>query len=79
MADNGLGIPEFQKHRLFEKFFRADNVNKSDGTGLGLYISRKIAEASGGQLWFESTEGKGSTFYFTIPLVGVQPSEKVDS
>jgi len=70
VADNGLGIPEFQKHRLFEKFFRADNVNKSDGTGLGLYISRKIVEASGGKLWFESTEGKGSTFYFTIPVAG---------
>ena len=70
VADNGLGIPEFQKHRLFEKFFRADNVNKSDGTGLGLYISRKIVETSGGKLWFESTEGKGSTFYFTIPVAG---------
>ena len=70
VADNGLGIPEFQKHRLFEKFFRADNVNKSDGTGLGLYISRKIAEAGGGKLWFESIEGKGSTFYFTIPVAG---------
>jgi len=77
VTDNGLGIPEFQKHRLFEKFFRADNVNKSDGTGLGLYISRKIAETSGGKLWFESTEGKGSIFYFTIPLAVVQPSAKV--
>ncbi|MBI3684955.1 hypothetical protein HY250_00935 [Candidatus Azambacteria bacterium] len=70
VADNGYGIPEFQKHRVFEKFFRADNIIKMEGTGLGLYIARQIAEASGGKLWFESTEGKGTAFFMTLPLAG---------
>ncbi len=77
VVDNGFGIPEFQKHRIFEKFFRADNVAKSDGTGLGLYIARQIAEASGGKLWFESTEGKGTTFFLTLPLLGSAPQKVI--
>lgn len=70
VTDNGYGIPEFQKHRVFEKFFRADNISKMEGTGLGLYIAKEIAEASGGRLRFTSAEGKGTSFYFTIPLAG---------
>ncbi len=74
VQDNGYGIPEFQKHRVFEKFFRADNVSKMEGTGLGLYIAKEIAEASGGKLWFESTEGKGTAFFLSLPLAGSKPS-----
>jgi len=83
IADNGYGIPEFQKNRIFEKFFRADNITKMEGTGLGLYISKELAEASGGKLRFESAEGRGTTFYFSLPLASaahpksVQTSEPV--
>ncbi|MCR4323336.1 MAG: ATP-binding protein [Candidatus Azambacteria bacterium] len=70
VADNGYGIPEFQQHRIFEKFFRADNTAKMEGTGLGMHIARQITEAIGGKIWFESSEGKGTTFYLSLPLTG---------
>lgn len=77
VIDNGIGIPENQKNRVFERFFRADNAVKfrPDGTGLGLYLIKEIVEASGGNMWFESTEGKGSTFYFSIPISGSLPKK----
>lgn len=69
VADNGIGIPENQKGKIFEKFFRADNAtNKvADGSGLGLSLAKIFVEKWNGRIWFESTEGKGTTFYFTIP------------
>ncbi|MEK7494009.1 MAG: ATP-binding protein, partial [Patescibacteria group bacterium] len=52
----------------FEKFFRADNTAKTEGTGLGMHIARQITEAMGGKLWFESAEGKGTVFYLSLPI-----------
>lgn len=67
--DKGIGIPLYQQHRMFEKFFRADNViTVGSGTGLGLYISKFIVEGHGGKIWFESKENKGTTFFISLPI-----------
>lgn len=72
VKDFGIGVPKKFKNRLFQKFFRADNVVTIDteGTGFGLYISKLLVEASGGKIWFKSEENIGSTFFFTLPLSG---------
>jgi len=70
IQDTGLGIPLYQQDKVFTKFFRGANIMKVDteGTGLGLYIAKNIIEAHEGRIGFESEEGKGSIFYFTIPI-----------
>ena len=69
IKDMGLGIPAKQQSRMFEKFFRADNVQTADteGTGLGLYIAKAIIEGHGGKIWFESEENIGTTFFVELP------------
>jgi len=70
IADSGIGIPEYEQSKIFSKFFRAKNANKidTDGSGLGLFIAKKIIEDHKGSIGFESKEGEGSRFYFTLPL-----------
>lgn len=69
IRDNGVGIPREQHGRIFDRFFRSDNVVKyqTEGTGLGLYIAKNVIEQMGGKIWFASEEGIGSVFSFTIP------------
>ena len=66
ITDSGMGVPKAEQHHLFTKFYRAGNARKSrpDGTGLGLYMAKKVVIAQGGSLIFKSAEGKGSTFGF---------------
>ena len=74
VADQGVGISPQHLNRLFDKFFRAESGlgHHVVGSGLGLPIAYTIIEAHGGRIWAESTEGQGSTFYFTLPLDGVK-------
>ncbi|MEK7103933.1 MAG: ATP-binding protein [Patescibacteria group bacterium] len=73
VQDTGIGIPENQKVRIFSRFFRGGTALKTEteGSGLGLFIAKNIVEAHGGKIWFDSQEGKGTTFYFTLPANGI--------
>jgi len=70
IEDNGVGIPKEDQKYIFQKFFRSENVLKyqTQGSGLGLYISKTIIKRSGGKIGFKSQEGVGSTFWFTLPI-----------
>jgi len=70
IKDTGVGIPQDQQERVFTKFFRAANVMRmeTEGSGLGLFITKNIIEAHGGKIWFESKEGEGTTFFLSIPV-----------
>lgn len=73
VSDNGVGIAKNQQDKIFQKFFRVDNITKSqtEGTGLGLYIAKNIVEQSGGSIEFESRENEGTTFSFWLPVKAV--------
>ncbi|MGQ9702590.1 MAG: sensor histidine kinase, partial [bacterium] len=70
VADDGIGIPREDLPRIFERFYRVEKGRSRElgGTGLGLSIVKHIIHAHGGRVWAESTIGKGSTFFFTLPL-----------
>jgi signal transduction histidine kinase len=70
VKDRGQGIPDDKLETIFDRFQQVDasNSRQRGGTGLGLAICRSIVQQHGGQIWAESTLGKGSTFYFTLPL-----------
>ncbi len=70
VRDTGVGIPREELPRIFERFYKVDRARGQGGTGLGLAIAKHIVEAHGGRIWAESTLGKGTTFYFTVPREG---------
>lgn len=74
VSDTGIGIPEKQQRKIFSKMYRAVNAqeNKISGTGLGLYVAKSIIDIAGGQIWFTSKEGVGTTFFILIPLAGMK-------
>ncbi|HLC50109.1 MAG TPA: ATP-binding protein [Candidatus Nanoarchaeia archaeon] len=80
VSDTGAGIPKESQQKIFTRFYQVDSplTRKIGGTGLGLSLSKGFVEAMGGKIWFESEEGKGTTFYFTIPLYGAQAKKEVD-
>ncbi|MCF6157682.1 MAG: response regulator [wastewater metagenome] len=70
VADTGIGMKPEEQEKVFKEFWQADSsfARRYEGTGLGLALSKKIIEMHGGKIWFESEYGKGSTFYFSLPL-----------
>jgi len=70
VCDTGIGIPEAEKSHIFDRFFRGSNTRKETvpGTGLGLSIVRELLAILGGKIWFECNKGKGTCFYFTLPI-----------
>jgi signal transduction histidine kinase len=72
VADTGIGIPQAEQSRIFERFYRVDAARSREagGTGLGLSIARHIVEAHGGRIWVESSVGEGSRFHFSVPAAG---------
>ena len=73
VTDTGVGIPKASQHRLFEKFYRADNASDvaTEGTGLGLHLVRLIIRRFGGEISYRSEEGHGTTFAFELPVATV--------
>lgn len=80
IQDSGIGIPEIEQKKIFSKFFRASNAvaHEPDGTGIGLFIAKDIIERHHGTVWFESIEGKGTTFHLTLPLRQPLAKEEID-
>jgi len=70
VKDSGIGVPIKEREHLFSKFYRASNarVRRPDGTGVGIYLAKKVIDALDGKIVFESVEGKGSTFGFRLPI-----------
>ena len=80
ISDQGLGIPRKDIGRIFDRFFRVDKARsrKQGGTGLGLAISKEVVNMLGGQIWVDSTEGQGSTFYISLPYIQYDEEDEWD-
>ena len=78
ISDTGEGIPSENVPHLFDRFWQANRADRR-GAGLGLPIVKGIVEASGGRVWVESREGKGSTFFFTVPVIRGATAERGES
>jgi len=79
VSDTGIGIPQADQPRIFERFYRVDAARSREvgGTGLGLAIAKHLVEAHGGRIWVESEVGQGSQFYFTVPIFDLErPSSR---
>jgi light-regulated signal transduction histidine kinase (bacteriophytochrome) len=74
VKDNGIGLNMEYSNRIFQMFQRLNSNEKYEGTGVGLAIVKKIVERHGGKVWVESEEGKGATFFFTLPKERGQPA-----
>jgi signal transduction histidine kinase len=81
ITDTGIGVPRAEQSQLFSKFYRASNARKQrpDGTGVGLYLAKTVIEAHGGKVIFESTENKGSTFGFKLPIDKLRTRSDADN
>lgn len=79
VTDTGYGIPAADQGKIFTKLFRADNIRdkEAEGTGLGLYIVKAVVETAGGRIWFDSLEGRGTSFFITLPLAGMKKRGEV--
>jgi signal transduction histidine kinase len=69
IKDQGVGIESNHQKKLFSKYYQIERKDKSEGLGLGLYISKEIIEAHKGNIWLKSTPSKGSTFFFSLPII----------
>ena len=76
VADEGVGIAEADRRRVFTKFFRAERDPAAPGAGLGLFLVRGLVAAMGGRIWVESEEGLGSRFTFELPLADGDPADE---
>jgi len=77
IADSGRGIPSAAIPHLFERYYRVPGERKAEGIGLGLYITWMLVSAHGGNIWVESEEGKGSTFFFSLPAAIPAPMQSI--
>jgi signal transduction histidine kinase len=68
ITDHGVGIPADERHLLFTPFYRTSTTRNTRGTGLGLHISKRLAESHGGRLWLEASSSDGSVFALALPL-----------
>jgi signal transduction histidine kinase len=75
VRDHGMGIPAEDQPHIFGRFARGANARAQqiEGTGLGLYLCRELVERQGGRIWFESSEGAGTTFFIRLPMLALPP------